>query len=124
LSHPETCSGDQSNISLLATMFCSFSCRARRLRFDRNTLAERTPNLMQRLSRLPTASQVALLHRRKSKPFTLPQAMPALNRRREDFMRGNLVQRYRPSTKNLIELELSFLAVTSDKRCQITAADR
>jgi site-specific recombinase XerD len=29
-SHPETCSGDQSKISLLATIFCSFSWMARR----------------------------------------------------------------------------------------------
>src|SRR5271167_528013 len=47
----------------------------------RMTLAERTPNLMQRLSRLPTAPQVALLHRRKPKPFTLPHTTPPLERR-------------------------------------------
>jgi hypothetical protein len=34
-SHPEICSGDQSKISLLATIFCSFSWMARRHRFGR-----------------------------------------------------------------------------------------
>jgi hypothetical protein len=41
-------------------------------------LAERAPDLMQRLSRLPTAPQVALLHRRKPKPFTLGHKTPPL----------------------------------------------
>src|SRR6266481_7910302 len=44
------------------------------------TLIERTPNLMQRLSRLPTTPQLALLHRRKPKPFTWPHATPPLER--------------------------------------------
>ena len=29
-SHPEICSGDQSRISLLATILCNFTCMARR----------------------------------------------------------------------------------------------
>jgi hypothetical protein len=39
-------------------------------------------------------------------------------------MGGNLIQRYGPSAKDLVKPELSFLAVTSDKRHQISAADR
>ena len=34
-SHPETCSGDQSKISLLATMFRKFTRMATRHRFGR-----------------------------------------------------------------------------------------
>src|SRR5882672_7014702 len=45
------------------------------------TLAERAPNLMQRLSRLPTPPHVALLHRRKPKLFTLSHATPPLESR-------------------------------------------
>jgi len=36
--------------------------------------------LVQRLSRLPTTPQLALLHRRKPKPFAWPHATPPLER--------------------------------------------
>src|SRR4029077_290690 len=45
------------------------------------TLTERRPNLMQRLSRLPTTPQLALLHRGKPKPLTWPHASPPLQRK-------------------------------------------
>src|SRR5216683_3817086 len=154
-SHPEICSGDQSRISLLATIFCNFTwierrhCLGRKSRLPgfrirlvgsinrtatmtcdfpahgrhrsiqafgnrpyrrtrndpsrdflaltqrereerappdrrnkptvprhqtangRMLLAEGAPDLMQRLSRLPTAPHVALLRRRKPKPVPL-----------------------------------------------------
>src|SRR6266566_507891 len=154
-SHPEICSGDQSNISLLATTFCNLTWIASRHRLGRKAdsqaweigfigsilrtasmtcdlpahcrrnsiqassdlanrrtgsepsrdllaltqrereerappdhrnkstmtrhqttnggmlLAEGAPDLMQRVSRLPTAPHVALLRRRKPKPFPL-----------------------------------------------------
>src|SRR6266702_1530192 len=133
-SHPEICSGDQSNISLLATTFCNLTWIASRHRLGRKAdppahcrrnsiqassdlanrrtgsepsrdllaltqrereerappdprnkstmtrhqttngrmlLAEGAPDLMQRVSRLPTAPHVAVLRRRKPKPFPL-----------------------------------------------------
>src|ERR1700722_7399570 len=44
-------------------------------------LVKGAPNLMQRLSRLPAAPDVALLDRRKPKPFSWPHTTPPLKNR-------------------------------------------
>src|SRR5277367_6425031 len=44
-------------------------------------LVKGAPNLMQRLSRLPSAPDVALLDRRKPKPYSWPHTTPPLKSR-------------------------------------------
>src|SRR5271169_6916190 len=44
-------------------------------------LVKGAPNLMQRLSRLPSAPNVALLYRRKPKPFSWPHTTPPFESR-------------------------------------------
>ena len=53
--HPETCSGDQSRISLLATIFRNFTWMARRHGFGRkaDTQAWRSASLARHVGRLP-----------------------------------------------------------------------
>src|SRR5580658_2791199 len=59
-------------------MACAFSrglasgASLRKSTNGRMLLAEGAPDLMLRLSRFPSAPQLAFLHRRKPKPLTLP----------------------------------------------------
>src|SRR6267142_4992914 len=66
-----------SSRKIVAVLLCDRTCIANNSSVDgRMLLAEGAPDLMKRLSRLPTPPHVALLPGRKSKPFPLGHKHP------------------------------------------------